>query len=534
MSEKASLSRRSFMKGAILAGTVTAGSGVLVGCSPKSAEEVEWDREADVIVVGSGTGQMAAIRAASEGLNVIVLEKAPVSGGTTGISGGGLWIPNNYLEAEQGIEDSREMALEYLSHATFGQGDPDLYETYVDTCNEMIQYLRDAGVEWEIGPQFQDYYPMFPGGVAHGRHIDPVSTVEGATGGGALVAMLREIAEDRGAEYLLDSPAKQLVVDSSGKVAGVIASIGGADTAIKANRGVVIASGGFDHNEAMVNNFLRGPVYYPSAVSTNTGDGHLMGMAIGADLRNMNEIWGWPVYFNPDYNAPIPALAIEIGQPGAIVVNKAGKRFLNESGPYDLVTRAFYTFDTGTIEYSNIPGFVIADSTHRSRYTMAYTAPGEDVPEWIAVGDTLEDLAAALEIDAEGLLATVEAFNANAAEGVDPEFHRGESAFDQETGADPSRDDLVNKSLAPIAEGPFYGAQIWPGALGTCGGLHINTNAQVLDVWGEPIVGLYAVGNAAGSPMGAGYPGGGATVGTGMTFGYIAAGHMAAQEPAEG
>lgn len=199
---------------------------------------------------------------------------------------------------------------------------------------------------------------------------------------------------------------------------------------------------------------------------------------------------------------------------------------MNEAVNYDSATRAFDTYDTGTHEHVNIPGFVITDSEHRSRYTLAGTPPGNEPADWIARADTLEELAEILEIDAEALLATVERFNEYAAQGQDPDFRRGVSAFDQLTGGDRTRDDIPNPCLAPLVNGPFYAAKIWPGSLSTGGGLQINANAQVLDVWGDIIPGLYAVGCASGHPMGAGYPAGGAPVGTGLTFAYLAAEDM--------
>lgn len=527
MSISKNFSRRDFLRAASTTTAAAAAAGLMsvpdrLAQAAIPSSQVTFDREVDVVVVGSGTGQLAAIKAATEGLSTLVLEKAANFGGTTGISGGGIWFPNNPLMAEFGIPDSREEALEYLSHATFGQGTPELQEAFVDNTTEVYEFLLSIGIAWELAPWFNDYYPEFPGGKELGRHIDPISTIEGVGGGGALVQMLKQAADAAGVEFLFETPAKRLVVDEAGAVVGVIAESGGAELAVKANRGVILAAGGFDHNEDMVKNFLRGPVYYPSAVSTNTGDAHLMAMALGANLRNMNESWGWPVFFNEDYGISIPALAYEIGKPGTVVVNRRGERFMNESGAYDPVTRTFYTYDNGTHEYVNIPGYVISDSANRSRYTMAYTAPGAEPPAWFKRADTIEGLAEQLGIDPEKLVATVERFNANAAEGVDPDFHRGESAFDKQTGGDVQRTDLPNPCLSPLTEAPFYAVAIWPGALGTCGGPQINISAQVLDVWGSVIPGLYAIGNTSGSVMGAGYPGGGSTVGAGFVFGYLA------------
>ena len=529
MSSKKSFSRRDFLRSTAVAGAATAASGGLfggitqMGIQRALAQDVEWTHEADIVVIGSGTGQLAAIRAAEEGLSAIVLEKAQFGGGTTGISGGGIWIPNNFRMQEVGIPDSREDALEYLSHATFGQGDPALIEAFVDNANPAVEFLRAVGIDWDFLPMFNDYYPEFPGGKPEGRTLQPVSTIEGARGGGALVRMMQQAGEERGVQYLFSTAASQLVVDDEGTVIGVIADSEGQEINVRAVRGVVIATGGFDHNPDMVNSFLRGPLYHPSAVRTNTGDGHLMGMALGANLSNMNESWGWPVYYTEELGFSMPALAPDLGKPGTIVVNKRGERFFNEAGAYDPATRTFYDYDNATHEYVNIPGYVIADSSYRSRYTLAGVAAGDEAPEWMVQADTLEELAEALEIDPVTFVATVERFNESAVEGIDPDFNRGVSAFDQLTGGDRSRSDVVNPCLGPVAEAPFYAVTIWPGSLGTCGGLQINTSSQVLNVWGQPIPHLYAVGNASGSVMGAGYPGGGATVGAGLTFAFIAA-----------
>src|SRR5690606_12355281 len=144
-----------------------------------AAQDVTWSAEADVVVLGSGSGQMAAIRAVENGLSAIVLEKAATGGGTTGISGGAIWVPNNYLMQEFGIPDSREEAIEYLNHISFGQSTPELIEAYVDNVNTMVEFGRNVGLEWKLGAGFNDYYPEFPGGKPEGRSISPVSTIEG-------------------------------------------------------------------------------------------------------------------------------------------------------------------------------------------------------------------------------------------------------------------------------------------------------------------------------------------------------------------
>ena len=499
---------------------------VLTGAHVHAAERTVWDRVADVVVVGSGTGLMAALRAADAGLRVLVLEKAHEVGGTMGISGGGLWIPNNYRMHEVGIPDSREEAIEYIRHATLGQADPALSVAFVDHCNGAIAFLRQVGIEWGFLPIFNDYYPHFPGGKPRGRTLCPVDERGEPLLGADLTRMMVDATLARGGEFVFGVAARRLVVDNEGTVVGVIAELNGEEISCKAEYGVVLATGGFDHNEAMVKGFLRGPLYYTSAVPTNTGDGHLMGMAIGAGLRNMNERWGWPVFFDEDSNTAVSALAIELGRPGALVVNKLGQRIMNEAGPYDAVARAFYSFNTATYEYFNIPSYVIVDAQHRQRYSLASIPAGAPVPGWFRQAPSLRQLAFLLGVDASALEETVARFNEHAALGIDPDFHRGESDFDLLTAGNHDRPELANPCLAPLAEPPFYGVAIWPGALGTSGGLHTNTLAQVLNVWGNVIPGLYAVGNAAASPLAGGYPGGGGTLSAGLTFAYIAANNI--------
>lgn len=494
-----------------------------------TAERADWQRTADVIVVGSGTGLMAALRAADAGLNVLVLEKSDHVGGTMGISGGGLWIPNNFRMREAGISDSRGEALEYIRHATLGQADPELSATFVDHCNEAIDFLRAIGINWNFLPTFNDYYPHFPGGKPRGRSLQPLDALGKPVTGPGLTRFMLDATLARGAEIVYGAAARRLIVDDEGVVIGVAAEINGAEVTCQALYGVVLATGGFDHNEAMVRSFLRGPLYYTSAAPGNTGDGHLMGMAVGAGLQNMNERWAWPVFYDEEREQAISALAHELGKPGAIVVNKFGKRIMNEAGPYDAVARAFFIFGAN-YDYENIPSYVIADSQHRRHYSLAGFAPETPLPGWFRQANSLRELADQLGVDWPALEETVAAFNRHAVQGSDPDFHRGESDFDRLTGGDPDRFDLANPCLAPLTEPPFYGAPIWPGALGTSGGLHTNQQAQVRNVWGNPIPRLYAVGNAAASPLAGGYPGGGGSLSAGLTFAYLAANSIIAEK----
>ena len=174
---KQPLSRRNFLRGAAVVGTVAASSSLSFLGKPEiaNAEDVSWNTEADVVVLGSGTGQVAALRAAANGLKTVVLEKAANGGGTSSISGGGIWAPNNFRMQEVGIPDSREEAIEYLNQITFGQSTPELIEAYVDTINVMIEFLRGEGLDFSLSPTFNDYFPTFSGGKPEGRQLAPVS-----------------------------------------------------------------------------------------------------------------------------------------------------------------------------------------------------------------------------------------------------------------------------------------------------------------------------------------------------------------------
>jgi succinate dehydrogenase/fumarate reductase flavoprotein subunit len=487
-----------------------------------------WDSEYDVVVVGSGTGQFAAIRLADAGLKCLVIEKLVTVGGTTALSGGGIWAPNNYLMEREEVEDSQAAAVEYFEHATFGQSESELMRAYVRNCNGMVAYTRELGVDWQIlpGGAFQDYYEELPGARTYGRTLLPIFPGEGRGGGHSFVQFLHKTALEKGVEYRTKTTAKRLITDDDDRVVGVLlVGADGKDVRVRARRAVLMASGGFSRNETMVKHFLRAPIYYPHPPEGDTGDGHRMGMELGADLRNMNEVWGWPVFWDPDTKTPIFAIATELGMPGCIVVNKKGERFFNEAAPYARVIRAFQHYDPATLTYPNVPGFAIIDANFRMNYPFAHYTPDMDLPKWVSQAHTLDELAEKLGVDRQGLADTVKRFNEYAQSGVDLEWHRGETAFDKQTAADSSRG-LPNSSMAAIAEPPFAGVAIWPGVLGTNGGLRINENAQVMHVLGHPIDGLYAMGNCTGAVCGAGYVGGGVTIGSALTFGFIAANHI--------
>ena len=496
--------------------------------------KLKWDKEVDVVVVGSGTVAIAAIAAKDAGAeSVLILEKGPVFGGTSSLSGGTFWIPVNYVMAANGLEDNREDAIKYLQITTAGQSSDELITNFVDNGNRMLEWLRDKyKYEWlNSGSKgFADYYEV-DGFRPAGRGVGIAVDGKKVNGGGAW-QVFRKTVDDLGIEVMTETAGKKLVTNAAGEVIGITAEGINGTLNIKAKKGVILGTGGFDYNKDMANAYLRGPILASNAVTTNTGDGHLMAMELGADLRNMNSCWGLPFYpIALDKMQGEPDWQIYRGKPGSIIVNKYGERIGNEASAYHVYNRAFWVYDTGKFEWRNTPSYWMCDLTFLEHYFM----PGSGyqmgvVPEWIVQADTIEELAEKLGVDVDGLNATLAVFNPNAEEGIDPIWHRGEYQFDLNTAGDVTRTDIKNPCLAPIAKGPFYGSPIVPGTCGTNGGPRINTNAQVLNAFGQPIPRLYAVGNLSGSIFGDSYPGGGGCLGAGGVMGMLAGFHAAALE----
>lgn len=536
----------------------------------------------DVVVLGTGAGGFtAAIMAHDGGATVALLEKADMVGGTTAWSGGQVWIPNNPHMPEVGIEDSREKALTYIMSLSRGLIEQRLMEAYVDAGREMVEYLEaKSPVQFYAVPEMPDYHPEFPGGSpGGGRTIEcpifpfeelgewadrvtpspyfadphitmsetplgkavpqPPSAEEHARRvahnergcGQALAGRLLRACLDRGIEPRTEHAGTRLLVED-GAVVGVEVSSPEGETTIRARKGVILASGGFDHDLELVRAFLRGPMTHPVSMETTTGDALRMSMRVGAALSTMREAWWIPVGLVPDGSVANGRVLVN-GQrtlPHSIMVNKHGRRFTNEAANYNAFGAAFHVEDVARFEYQNLPCWLVFDQQYVDTYGFRVSAGGDGskVPEWVPRGDTLADLADALGMPAANLEATVGRWNANCAEGHDPDFGRGDSAFDCWWG-DPHRKGRRNATLGPIGTGPFYAWEIHSGCLGTKGGPRVDPDARVLDVDGDPIPGLYAAGNAMGSPFGMTYGGPGGTLGPSMVFGYLAGRHAASR-----
>ena len=351
------------------------------------------------------------------------------------------------------------------------------------------------------------------------------------TMGNALIARLRRSLMDLNVQLWLNTPATGLIGSENG-ITGVEIEHDGKRRTIRAKHGVILGSGGFEFNQELRERYLPRPTraIWSSANPHNTGDMLIAAQEKGAACALMEEAW-WGPSITIDGEDRSRQLFTERSMPGCIVVNKDGKRFFNESVCYTTAVQAMY-------EPGNLPAYAIFDSRYRREYPFGPLLPKGMGLDWmqprtirkglLSKADSLSGLAKQLNINSSGLTQTVQRFNVFAIKGLDEDYHRGENAYDKLYG-----DYRVqpNTCLAPVAEAPYYGIEIFPGDIGTKGGLLTNEYAQVMSKNDQPIPGLYAIGNCAASVTGRYYPGAGATLGPAMTFGFIAAEHAISQAP---
>lgn len=348
--------------------------------------------------------------------------------------------------------------------------------------------------------------------------------------GPALVARLRRSLMDRAIPLWLDAPVRELLMDKQ-RVCGAVIEHKGKTLRIGARRGVLLATGGFSQNPDLRRQYQQAPTGsdWSASAPGATGDAVLMGRAIGADLGFMDCAWWSPTYTIPD--GRVLALIAGKSNPGSIMVNGQGRRFTNEAQPYEDLVKAQYASHAQGDEA--IPCYLLFDATFRGKYPIGHIKPGkvEDdnkIPGsnfdtgLLTKATSLEELADKLDIDRCALLATVSNFNEHARRGEDPEFGRGVSEHDRYYA---DKTVSPNPSLGPLEAPPYYALRCDPGDLDTKGGLLCDEHARVLDRQGAAITGLYAAGNASAAAMGDTYPGAGATIGSAMTFAYIAAQH---------
>jgi 3-oxosteroid 1-dehydrogenase len=539
-----------------------------------------WDETADFVIIGSGGGSMcAALACLDHGLRPLILEKEPLVGGSTAMSGGILWIPGNALMAEAGVPDSPELGLEYLQGLVPEQPGSTLArkQAYVNTGPKMIDWLRAKGIPFVYCRGWPDYYDEKPGGQPQGRSLGmalfdvaklgawkdklrrnflrlPVQGVEGhkmtlaartltgfftalkvgarmlrirllgteyAGSGAAIQGWMLHTALKAGIEIRTEWPTVDLVTED-GRVTGVIARHNGRDVRIGANKGVLINAGGFARNAEMRKAFGPQPSFTEWTASNPGDTGEMLQTAIklGAATHGLDRAIWCVASRQPNGNLGIHAN--ELAKPHLILVDKNGQRFTDESCSY---------METGQNIYKAgaVPCWAIMDNRHRTRYAWALTPPRYTPSEWISSGymkkaGTIEALADMCGIDKAGLAATITRFNGFVAANRDDDFHRGERAYDRYFG-DPTH--RPSPTLGTLGEKPFYAVELYPGDVGTYGGLVTDEHGRVEKADGSIIPGLYATGNVTAGVTGSVYPGAGASIGASFIFGYRAAKHAA-------
>ena len=536
-----------------------------------------------MLVAGSGAGGLiAAIAAHDRGLDALVVEKGTKFGGSTALSGGVIWIPDNAVLRRLGRGDDRAEVLTYLRAVVGDRVPEEKLAAYAERGPEVIDLLervsRHLAFTWCRG--YSDYHPELPGGRPLGRSIEPVPIDARRLGedepyllsfdvpapmgvwftgyearhlmmlkrtwkarsmllvaawrvvsnfflrrrmktlGAALVARLFLTLKDLGIPLWRESPVVEVVVED-GRVVGAVVERDGRRVRIRARRGVLLATGGFDHDAELRRAHLPelGQPDHSAGAITNTGDGHRLGEALGADFDLMDDAWWMPSIALP--RGGVFPLVSERCIPPMVIVGQDGRRFTNESAPY-------VNFVHTQLEAGQVPAYEIFDGKAKSRYQFAGTLPGKPFPRsfyksgLVTEAETLEELADKIGVPPQTLRSTVEAFNAGVRAGQD-EFGRGVSAYDHYYG-DPT---LPVPNLDTLDRGPYYAVRIEAGDLGTKGGMVTDEHGRVLRPDGSVIDGLYATGNVSASVMGTDYGGAGATIGPAMVFGYLAMEHAA-------
>jgi 3-oxosteroid 1-dehydrogenase len=557
-----------------------------------------WDHSVDFLVVGSGAaGMTAAVRAHDLGGDTLVVEKAATYGGSTSLSGGVVWVPNNPLMARAGIGDSAEEGLRYLETVTAGSSTTEKLRAYLETAPRMMETLAECShVRFECVVNYPDYYPEEPGSKPGGRSCEPAVfdglqlgdefvrmgvpdkshfvlggrlTVKASEGkmlmaggsrvigfmlrgllsyytnfrarlerlgntdlslGSALIGRLRLSLMDRNVPLWLETPLEDLVIDE-GRIVGAVVRREGRPLRIEAKKGVLLAAGGFERNLEMRQRYQPPPASdrWTAGCGTNTGDTVAPAVARGASLDLMDEAWWCPSMLLP-FQDDARVMIYEKSLAGGIIVDRSGRRFMNEAGPYNDIGKSMYRANTS--EDQAIPAFFVFDRGYRKKYSCGPMMPSKAKPDWalpkawegsfFEKSETLEGLARKIGVDADGLIETVRRFNEFARTGKDLDFGRGDNVQDLYYTV---KSEGPNPSLGPLEEPPFYAVKVYPGDLGTKGGLRTDARARVLTDSDEVIPGLYAAGNCSAVVMGRTYPGAGGTIGPAMTFGYIAAEH---------
>jgi succinate dehydrogenase/fumarate reductase flavoprotein subunit len=577
----AGVSRRDFLQLAGVTGaalTAAACATATVGAGP-AGDTPQFDLETDVIVVGSGAaGATAAVYASANGAQVVVLEKGPVFGGTTAKSGGVYWIPNHPIERAKGLKEPREVTLRAMCRASYPllfaaekpryglpQNEYELIETFYDRGADAVVGLEKLGALTSMaadslaGPMPDYFEPPGTTKIVDRRYW--ARKADGSFGlGDEMVRQLRAGLDARKVPVLMSHRAVRALVNPRRELVGLeVQKLGGPTLRVRARRGVVFASGGYTHDAELVRSFQPGPVFGGCAVPTNEGDFVRIGESLGAKLGNMPSAWRAQIVLEQalQFSSTPDDVFMPPGD-SMVLVNRFGRRVVDEKSNYNERTRAHFAWDPVRHEWANLLLFMVYDQRTAELFAGRFPLPAAGMsapyvvtaPSLSALGRTLDARLAEIagrtggvKLDAafgESLAATVKRFNADAARGVDSEFSRGANVYDRDwhakiwSFANPGTKHALptkNVTMYPIREsGPVHAIILAAGTLDTNGGPVIDRSARVLDSQGKPIPGLFGAGNCIASPTGPYYYAGGGTLGPAVTFGCIA-GENAAREP---
>ena len=547
-----------------------------------------------VLGAGVG-GMTAALVAALEGQRVLLVEKSGHVGGTSARSSGTVWIPDNPYLHRDGVTDDATLAMQYLDALVGERGPREMRAAYVAGGPQMVTWLEArTDIRFRPYAVQPDYRQELPGAALGGRALEPLpfdgrqlgphfarvgwplselmlfggmmvtrgevarllklgqsldalklaltlatryakDRLRYARGtrlvlGNALVARLYRNLVERNVTTWFECTVTRLLRDD-GRVSGLVARRAGAEVAVAARRGIVMAGGGFPASAALRERYLPAPVaQYTSAFEGCTGETIALAQQVGGALGRIGEdnaLW-FPssIATRADGSTAVyPHIVLDRAKPGLIAVNAAGRRFTNEAVSYHDFTRAMYRAHR---QVPCIPAWLVCDRRFVWRYGLGMIRPRTLSLRrfvrsgYLAIADTPAGLAQRIGVDAAGLAETVRLHNEYARTGVDADFHKGESPYDRAYG---DAEHAPNPCLGPIGRAPFCAVAVLPTPLGTSLGLSTDTHGQVLDAAGRPIAGLYACGNDMHSAFGGEYPGAGAQLGLAMTFGWLAARH---------
>ena len=574
---KTRLTRRSLLGGAA-AGSTLAGLGAM-GCAPEQqSNEPSWNAEFDVVCVGSGAaGMMAAVTASHAGAEVTVLEKNNAPGGTTVKSGAVFWIPNHYGLKARGIQDERDDCIQFLCRYAFPtQYSPDAayfgvpqfdYEriaAFYDNGSDAVDFIREVGAfklkewrMWEMDLPAPDYLEHVPENkTSSGRPLAAVDEEGTFCWGYGMIQQMQNHLKERGVDVKLEHAVRELITDETGGVIGVVAQHKGRTLRIRARRGVIFATGGYAHNVDMINRYQDVFAYGSCARDSAQGDFIPISQKVSAKLANLQGAWRTAVVLEQalENRAVGTGMFVPPGD-AMLLVNRHGKRFVNEHRNYNDRSRSHNTFDPTEGDFPNHFQFMIYDQRTATIVSENGQPPITSDNSYVLAASTLTELAEAIaqrlallgerlagyrlgQGFAENLIASVAQFNNYARAGKDPDFGRGDNWYDNQWhkvwGAfkfteEHPENPYPNRTMHPLAEtGPYFAVILAPGVLDTNGGPMTDGNAQVVDVDYRPVRGLYGAGNCICSPTRNAYAGAGGTIGPALTYGFIAARHAMA------